>query len=76
MNTSVDSEAHLNAKLVLYPVRKQKCHLSYIQQVDLEEEAQSGSCDLVGGPTDGVAQFAPHGQTISLDHSLEDGGGV
>lgn len=47
-------------------------HLSHIQQVDLEEEAQSAACDLVGSPTNGVTQLAPHGQTISMDPWLED----
>lgn len=47
-------------------------HLSHIQQVDLEEEAQSAACDLVGSPADGIAQFAPHRQTISLVPWLQD----
>jgi len=41
-------------------------HLSHIQQVDLEEEAQRTACDLVGSPADGIAQFIPHSQTSSL----------
>lgn len=47
-------------------------HLSHIQQVDLEEEAQGAACDLVGSPSDGVAEFAPHRQAISLGPWLED----
>lgn len=49
------------------------CHLSHFEQVDLEEEAQSAACDLVRSPANGVTQFAPHRQTISLDRWLEDG---
>lgn len=47
-------------------------HLSHIQQVDLEEEAQGAARDLVGSPADGIAEFAPHRQAISLGPWLED----
>lgn len=47
-------------------------HLSHVQQVDLEEEAQSAASDLVGRPADGVAQLAPHRQMMSLLLGLED----
>ena len=48
------------------------CHLSHLEQVHLEEKAQRTACDLVRSPADGITQFAPYGQTISLDR-LEDG---
>lgn len=47
-------------------------HLGHIQQVDLEEEAEHAGCDLVGSPTDGVAQFVAHSQTALLLQPLEE----
>lgn len=47
-------------------------HLGNIQQVDLEEEAESAACDLVWSPTDRIAQFAEHRQTTALACPLED----
>lgn len=47
-------------------------HLGNIQQVDLEEEAESAACDLVGSSTNGIAQFAGHRQTTSLWRPLDD----
>lgn len=32
-------------------------HLSYIQKIDLQEEAQGTSCDLVWCPTNGIADL-------------------
>lgn len=37
--------------------RSQPTHLSYVQQVDLQEKAQGTSCDLVGCPADGIADL-------------------
>lgn len=48
-------------------------HLGDIQQEHLEKEAQSAACDLVGSSTNGITQFAPHRQTISMGLWLEDG---
>lgn len=47
-------------------------YLCHIEQVDLEEEAKSGACDLVGSPAKGIAQFTEHRQTISLGLQLEE----
>ena len=41
-------------------------HLSHVQQVDLQEEAESTSCDLVGRSADGVAQLVADGQGAPL----------
>lgn len=40
-------------------------HLSHVQQVDLQEEAESAACDLVGRAAHGVAQLVAHGQAVS-----------
>lgn len=47
-------------------------YLCHIEQVDLEEEAKSGACDLVGSPAKGIAHFTEHRQTISLGLQLEE----
>lgn len=54
----------------------QECHLSHIQQEDLEEEAQSSACDLIGSSADGVAQLAPTGETLMSSSLLKDRGDV
>lgn len=53
-----------------------QCHLSHIQQEDLEEEAQSGACDLIGSSADGITQLAPKSETVPLDSLLKDRGDV
>lgn len=52
------------------------CHLSHIQQEDLEKEAQSAACDLVGGSADGITQLVPNSETVPLDSLLENRGQV
>lgn len=52
------------------------CHLSHIQQEDLEEEAHSAACDLVGGSADGITQLVPKSETVPLDSLLEKRGDV
>ena len=41
-------------------------HLSHVQQVDLQEEAESTSCDLVGRSANRVAQLVADGQGTPL----------
>ena len=56
--------------------KKNPRHLSHIQQEDLEEEAQSSACDLIGGSADGVTQLAPESETVLSSTLLKDRGDV
>ena len=44
----------------LVPFESHLTHLGHIQQVDLEKEAQRAACDLVGSPSDCIAQLTAH----------------
>lgn len=48
------------------------CHLSHVQQEDLEEEAQSAACDLVGGSADGITQLVPKRETVPSNSWLKE----
>lgn len=45
---------------------QQPAHLSYVEQIDLQEKSQGTSRDLVGRSTDGVAELVADGQPAAV----------
>lgn len=57
---------------MVFFTEKHWCHLSHVQQEDLEEEAQSAACDLVGGSADGITQLVPKRETVPSNSLLKE----